>query len=549
MKRTVKIISLILVLSVVVGCVFALSACNKNDNEHKEKLVVGLECAYIPFNFTQMTDANGAVKISNAEGYANGYDILIAKRIADALGKELVITKLDWDSLVPGVKAGTLDLIIAGMSPTAERRESIDFSDSYYESNLVIVVRQDGRYARATSLADFAGANLVAQQGTFHDAALEAQAATYGITRGTPMATFPDMTVALNSKAIDGYVAEEPGAIADCAANSQLTYVHLKNNENGFKASAEDTSLAIGMRYGYDQKDAINNVLSGISADERLSLMESAVQYSTDNSSSETQSTFFTRIGGIFQKYYAWILKGVGYTILVAIVGTVVGLFIGLLIGMYRTLDKPKNKFLAVLKKIGDVILSIYIEVFRGTPMMVQAMVIFWGFALLNDGNTMNVTLAGLIIVSINTGAYMAEIVRGGIISVDKGQFEGAQAIGMTHSQTMWNVILPQALRNIMPSVANEFVINIKDTSVLNVIGFTELFFYGKSIALNTYATFETYLVIAAIYFVLTFTITRILRLVEKKMDGKKDYQIMGSQNMDAESIVRENKATGENQQ
>ena len=548
MKRTVKIISLILVLAVV-GCVFALSACNKNGDEHKEKLVVGLECAYIPFNFTQMTDANGAVKISNAEGYANGYDILIAKRIADALGKELVITKLDWDSLVPGVKTGTLDLIIAGMSPTAERRESIDFSDSYYESNLVIVVRKDGRYATATSLSDFAGANLVAQQGTFHDAALEAQAPTYGITRGTPMATFPDMTVALNSKAIDGYVAEEPGAIADCAANSQLTYVHLKNNENGFKASAEDTSLAIGMRYGYDQKDAINNVLSDISADERLSLMESAVQYSTENSSSATQSTFFTRIGGIFQKYYAWILKGVGYTILVAIVGTVVGLFIGLLIGMYRTLDKSKNKFLAVLKKIGDVILSIYIEVFRGTPMMVQAMVIFWGFALLNDGNTMNVTLAGLIIVSINTGAYMAEIVRGGIISVDKGQFEGAQAIGMTHSQTMWNVILPQALRNIMPSVANEFVINIKDTSVLNVIGFTELFFYGKSIALNTYATFETYLVIAAIYFVLTFTITRILRLVEKKMDGKKDYQIMGSQNMDAESIVRENKATGENQQ
>ena len=536
-------------MTVVVGCVFALSACNKNGDEHKEKLVVGLECAYIPFNFTQMTDANGAVKISNAEGYANGYDILIAKRIADALGKELVITKLDWDSLVPGVKTGTLDLIIAGMSPTAERRESIDFSDSYYESNLVIVVRKDGRYATATSLSDFAGANLVAQQGTFHDAALEAQAPTYGITRGTPMATFPDMTVALNSKAIDGYVAEEPGAIADCAANSQLTYVHLKNNENGFKASAEDTSLAIGMRYGYDQKDAINNVLSDISADERLSLMESAVQYSTENSSSATQSTFFTRIGGIFQKYYAWILKGVGYTILVAIVGTVVGLFIGLLIGMYRTLDKSKNKFLAVLKKIGDVILSIYIEVFRGTPMMVQAMVIFWGFALLNDGNTMNVTLAGLIIVSINTGAYMAEIVRGGIISVDKGQFEGAQAIGMTHSQTMWNVILPQALRNIMPSVANEFVINIKDTSVLNVIGFTELFFYGKSIALNTYATFETYLVIAAIYFVLTFTITRILRLVEKKMDGKKDYQIMGSQNMDAESIVRENKATGENQQ
>ena len=257
----------------------------------------------------------------------------------------------------------------------------------------------------------------------------------------------------------------------------------------------------------------------------------------------------FQKMADIFAKYHQMIFKGIGYTMLVSIIGTIIGLVIGLLIGVFRTMPTPKNKFLRVLKKAADWILSAYVEIFRGTPMMVQAMVIFWGFALINDGNTMNVTLAGLIIVSINTGAYMAEIVRGGIISVDKGQFEGAQAIGMTHSQTMWNVIIPQALRNIMPSVANEFVINIKDTSVLNVIGFTELFFYGKSIALNTYATFETYLVIAAIYFVLTFTITRILRLVEKKMDGKKDYQIMGSQNMDAESIVRENKATGENQQ
>lgn len=254
---------------------------------------------------------------------------------------------------------------------------------------------------------------------------------------------------------------------------------------------------------------------------------------------------FFERIGNILSNYYLWILKGVGYTMLVAVVGTLAGLLIGVLIGMYRTLESPKNKFLRALKKLGDFILSAYVEIFRGTPMMVQAMVIFWGFALLNDGATLDVTVSGLIIVSINTGAYMAEIVRGGIISVDKGQFEGAQAIGMTHSQTMWNVVLPQALRNIMPSVANEFVINIKDTSVLNVIGFTELFFYAKTIVLNTYQTFETYLVVAVVYFILTFTITRILRLVEKKMDGKKNYTVLGSQNMDADSIVRENNVLG----
>ena len=177
--------------------------------------------------------------------------------------------------------------------------------------------------------------------------------------------------------------------------------------------------------------------------------------------------------------------------------------------------------------------------------MMVQAMVIFWGFALMNGGVTLNPILAGFIIVSINTGAYMAEIVRGGIISIDKGQFEGAAAIGMTHSQTMTHVVLPQALRNILPSVANEFVVNVKDTSVLNVIGFTELFFQAKSIVAINFNTFATYLLVAAIYFVLTFTITRVLRLIEKKMDGGENYTVLGSQNMDADSFAREKKAEG----
>lgn len=541
MKRASKIITVILILSVLISCTVALSACNKKDN--RDKLVVGLECAYVPFNFTQQSDANGAVKISNADGYANGYDVIVAKRIADALNKELVIVKTEWDSLVPGVQAGTLDLVIAGMSPTEERRKSIDFSVPYYQSNLVIVVRRDGAYSGASNLDDFGGAKIVAQQGTFHETALLEQAAAHGINVGTSMATFPEMTVALNAKSIDGYVAEEPGAIADCASNPSLTYVHLENNVTGFDASEEDTQIAIGMRYDYEHKNAINNVILSLTQEDKLAIMQEAVDYSDDNTTES--STFFTRIGNIIKTYYLSILKGVGYTILVAIVGTIAGLFIGLLIGMYRTLDAPKNKVLAVLKKIGDFVLSAYIEVFRGTPMMVQAMVIFWGSALLNDGATMNVTVAGLIIVSINTGAYMAEIVRGGIISIDKGQFEGAQAIGMTHSQTMWNIVLPQVLRNIMPSVANEFVINVKDTSVLNVIGFTELFFYAKSIAFNTYAIFETYLVVAAIYFILTFTITRILRLVEKKLDGKKDYRIMGSQNLDADAIVRENEIMG----
>ena len=249
----------------------------------------------------------------------------------------------------------------------------------------------------------------------------------------------------------------------------------------------------------------------------------------------------------IFAKYHQMIFKGIGYTMLVSIIGTIIGLVIGLLIGVFRTMPTPKNKFLRVLKKAADWILSAYVEIFRGTPMMVQAMVIFWGFALINNGVTLNVVFAGLFIVSINTGAYMAEIVRGGIISVSKGQFEGAHAIGMTHAQTMFYVVIPQVLRNILPSVANEFVINIKDTSVLNVIGFTELYFVAYTINSINYQTFATYLLAAIIYFVLTFTITRILRLIEKKMDGKKNYTVQGSQNMDADSILREQTAAGGN--
>lgn len=263
--------------------------------------------------------------------------------------------------------------------------------------------------------------------------------------------------------------------------------------------------------------------------------------------------TFFTDVGKIIADYHKMIFKGVGYTLLVSLVSTLIGLILGILIGVFRTMSTPKNKFLRALKKIADVLLSAYIEIFRGTPMMVQAMVIYWGIAglLPNPKLAMEIQFIvsmGMVIVSVNTGAYMAEIVRGGIISIDKGQFEGANAIGMTHFQTMFHVVLPQALRNILPSVANEFVINIKDTSVLNVIGFTELFFQAKTIVSSTNKTFQTYLLIAAIYFVLTFGITRLLRFIEKKMDGKKDYAIMGSQNMDAESYAREKKINGENQ-
>ena len=239
---------------------------------------------------------------------------------------------------------------------------------------------------------------------------------------------------------------------------------------------------------------------------------------------------FFVNVWEIVTKYYSLLLKGLGQTMLIALTGTVIGLIIGLLTGIIRTVPLSKSRVLACLQRIVNVIITVYVEIFRGTPMMVQAMVIFWGFAFMNGGQTLPLIPAGIFIVSINTGAYMTEIVRGGIISVDRGQFEGAYSLGMTHWQAMIHVIIPQVLRNILPSVSNEFVINIKDTSVLNVIGVMELYYMAGKIQSMTWQIFETYLVVCVMYFIMTFTVTRLLRLCEKKLSGKDTYTICGSQ-------------------
>ena len=218
-------------------------------------------------------------------------------------------------------------------------------------------------------------------------------------------------------------------------------------------------------------------------------------------------------------------LRGAGMTLYLAIISTIIGTIIGLVVGVIRTIPYQENRLKKYILNFINAILSTYIEVFRGTPMIVQAMVIYYGSALAFNIN-MNSTFAALFIVSINTGAYMSEIVRGGIVSIDKGQFEAAHAIGMTHVQTMFNVVLPQVIRNILPATGNEFVINITDTSVLNVIGVTELYFQTKSIAGNNFKYFESFFIASIVYLIMTFTITRILRYVEKRLDGPENYEI-----------------------
>ena len=261
-------------------------------------------------------------------------------------------------------------------------------------------------------------------------------------------------------------------------------------------------------------------------------------------------TSFFGWVAFLLQKYGTLFLRGTGMTLLIALTGTVLGFLIGLLVAIVRTVAMPRSRdprrqsraervSLAVrrtLLRAVKILMNVYIQVFRGTPMIVQAVVIYYGAQY--AGIYMDTTFAAIFIISINTGAYMAEIIRGGIVSVDKGQFEAAHAIGMTHWQTMTTVVLPQAIRNILPSVGNEFIVNIKDSSVLNVISVSELFFQAKSAAGAYYRYFEVYFIIACIYLVLTLSVSRILVWVERKMDGPDNYVIHGSQSDSRAEIV-----------
>lgn len=366
-----------------------LSLKSEAPADPKGTLKVAMECAYEPFNWTETGKKSlNAVEISGEgkEGlYANGYDVQIARYVANKLGLKLEIYAVEWDSLIPALQSGAVDAIVAGMSPTEERKEEINFTRTYYESNIVVIVKKQAGSAVGSFLKD---------------------------------------------------------------------------------------------------------------------------------------------VWTIIKTYYPQLLTGVLNTLLISLAGTMIGLIIGLLIGIIRTAPESINPVLRVIQKIANVMLSVYIEIFRGTPMMVQAMVIYWGYAFATGGKTLALMPSAILIVSINTGAYMAEIVRGGILSIDKGQYEGAMSIGMTHNQAMFMIIIPQVLRNILPSVSNEFVINIKDTSVLNVIGVTELYYFAGVIKRQNFQTFQTYLVVCILYLIMTYSITHLLKKLERRLDVKHSYEV-----------------------
>lgn len=270
---------------------FGMAGCGNNNGDVSEKeadtktsnvLKVGMECNYAPYNWSQSDDSNGAVAIKNVKNmYTNGYDVQVALKIAEAMGKELEIYSYEWDSLIPGVQSGKLDMIIAGMSPTADRREKIDFSDNYYTSNLVVVTKKDVLNDVKT-IADLKDKKIAAQSGTFHLDALTDQTEA----NVNELADFSTMLMALSAGTIDGYIAEEPTAMAVCG-DEGYDYVALENNKTGFKVNDDDVSIAVGLKKGSELAEKINEALKDLDTDAQRELMSEMVKIAPTEESAE----------------------------------------------------------------------------------------------------------------------------------------------------------------------------------------------------------------------------------------------------------------------
>ena len=281
-KRRNLIIIVLAVLICVLATVLLLKSCNveKTDAttdletiQAKGKIVVGMECAYAPYNWTTTTQGEHTVPISNNPGaYADGYDVVIAKAIADALGVELEIKAIEWGGLIAALEAGEIDMIIAGMSPTDERKLSIDFTNTYFDSELVMVVRKDGAYTNATSIQNFAGAKITGQLSTFHYDVIDQ---INGVDKRPALEDFTALLMALEGGSIDGYVCEKPGAESAVAANPNFMYISFAQG-NGFVCDPAESSISIGIRKGSNLASEINNILANLDS-QKEAIMNAAI--------------------------------------------------------------------------------------------------------------------------------------------------------------------------------------------------------------------------------------------------------------------------------
>ena len=448
------------------------------------QLVVGLSADYAPYEFHATIDGKDQIV---------GFDISIAQKIADDLGVELKIEELGFDALLGALKTGKIDVVISGMAATDERKKEVNFSNTYMKVQQKVIVRaEDADTFQST--ADFDGVSVGAQKQTTQEELAKTELIGSSVTS---LQKVPDLITNLTSGKIDAIVMEGPVADAYVMSNDQLAIAENVTFENGTK----ETAVAISKEAPI-LLEKVNASIDTIVNNDLLTQYQAeanALMFG-DEEDAETADQ------GFFAKYLPFYISGTGYTIFLAFVGVLFGSIGGSLLAFMK-LSKTR-----ILK----IIAAVYIEYVRGTPLLVQIFIVYFGTGVL--GLDLSKVTAGCIALALNSAAYVAEIIRAGINAVNKGQLEAARSLGMNHIQAMRYIIFPQAIKNILPALGNEFVTVIKESSVVSVIGVSELIFQTGVVQGASFKPFLPYVIVSLIYFVLTFALSRLLGVAERRM-------------------------------
>ena len=437
-------------------------------------LTVGLSADYAPYEFHATVDGKDTIV---------GMDIEIAQKIADDMGVKLKIEEYGFDALIGALKTGKIDMIISGMSPTPERLKEVDFSDPYMTVEQKVVVRKDDA-DKYTTVDSLKGLKVGAQKQSTQEelANNELHAKTVSLQK------LPDVILQLQNKKIEAAVIEGPVAEAYLTQNTDLTFADI-----AFENGTKQTAVAIP-KGSTDFSDSINQSISEVLDQDLMTGYK------------ENASKLMFNEESFFQKYASYYVKGTGYTVFLAFIGVLFGAILGAILALMKL---SKNK---ILKWIAIV----YIEYVRGTPLLVQIFLVFFGSNAL--GLDLSALVASCLALTLNSGAYVAEIFRAGINAVNKGQTEAARSLGMNQTQAMRHIVMPQAIKNILPALGNEFVTVIKESSVVSVIGVSELMFQAGVVQGASFKPFLPIVLVSLIYFVLTFTLSRILGVAERRM-------------------------------
>lgn len=446
--------------------------------KERGELRVGLSADYAPMEFEHTV--NGKTE------YA-GVDIDLAKKIAKDNNLKLKIVNMSFDSLLGALKTGKIDIIISGMTSTPERKKQVDFSDSYMMTKNIMLVKKD-KVSEYKDIKDFNNKKVGAQKGTEQEKIAQTEIENASITS---LSRLPDVILALKSGKVEGAVVEKPVAEAYLKQNPKLGISNVKFNEE-----EKDTVIAVPK----DSPKLLSQINKTIKEVKDKGLID---KYMTNAANAMNDDS------GFISKYGSFFLKGIKITILISLIGVALGSILGAFVALMK-LSKIK---------IISWIASIYIEILRGTPMLVQVFIVFFGITAAL-GLDISALVCGTIALVINSSAYIAEIIRAGINAVDKGQMEAARSLGLNYRQTMKSVIMPQAIKNILPALGNEFVTLIKESSIVSTIGVGEIMFNAQVVQGISFDPFTPLLVAAALYFVLTFVLTRIMNMIEGRLNA-----------------------------